>query len=121
MENNKIAKTLYTIGVITIFLGVIGSLVLGAVSPAITYDYSYSGGYDIEETYNWSLALIGALASFISGSCFIGFSEIISLLQKNISKQDEIIKLLKKYNSDTVVKEAPKTTLQDIESNLPRI
>ena len=121
MENNKTGKTLYTIGVITIIAGVIGSLIMGAVSPAITYDYSYSSGYDIEETYNWSLVIIGAVASFISGICFIGFSEIISLLQKNINKQDEIIKSLKKYSCDTVVNNYPKTALQDIESNLPRI
>ena len=65
--------------------------------------------------------IIGAVASFISGICFIGFSEIISLLQKNINKQEEIIKSLKTNDIKTVVKDSPKTTLQDIESNLPRI
>ena len=88
---NKTSKKLKVIGVLTIIFGIIGSLICGAAFPSITYEYSYYRGYDIQETYNWGLVLICAISSFISGLCFIGFSEIIALLQKNVNHQQMMI------------------------------
>jgi len=48
---------------------------------------------------------------------FVGFGEIISLLQKNVDKQDAILSYIKSKGTDEKV--APKTVLQDIEDNLP--
>ena len=122
MKDNQTGKTLYYIGVITIIVGIIGSFICGAVFKSITYDYSSFSGYSVDETYNWSLAIIGAVASFISGMCFIGFSEIISLLQRTVNKQDEIIKKIEEQpKTNAEIKPAPKTVLQDIESNLPEM
>ena len=63
--------------------------------------------------------LVGGIASFISGMVFVGFGEIISLLQKNVDKQDAILSYIKSKNTDEKV--APKTVLQDIEDNLPNM
>lgn len=119
MNENSVAKTLHVIGILTIIFGIIGSLICGDIFPAITYDYSYYSGYDIETSYNAELAIIGSVASFISGMCFIGFSEIIFLLQQSINKQEAILKLMK--DKSTKEKNAAKTILQDIEENLPKI
>ena len=102
MQENNIGKTLNIIGILTIAIGILGSLILSinldADSPII-----FIGG---------------SVASFISGMSFIGFGEIISLLQKNVDKQDKIIDLLEQKTNDS---SAPKSVLQDIESNLPEM
>jgi len=48
---------------------------------------------------------------------FVGFGEIISLLQKTVDKQDAILNYMKNKSNDE--KTPPKTVLQDIEDNLP--
>lgn len=122
MKENRTGKTIYYIGVITIIAGIIGSFVAGAVFKSITYDYSSFSGYSVEETYNWNLAIIGSFASFIFGMSFIGFSEIITLLQHSLNKQDEIIKKIEDQSKANLEKKStPKTVLQDIESNLPEM
>ena len=78
VENNT-GKTLHGIGIATIIVGSISSLIL---SINIDIDFPV-------------ILIVGGLASFITGMCFIGFAEIISLLQANINKQDEIIKHIK--------------------------
>ena len=102
MQENNIGKTLNIIGILTIAIGILGSLILSvnldADSPIIF--------------------IAGSVASFISGMSFIGFGEIISLLQKNVDKQDKIIDLLEQKTNDS---SAPKSVLQDIESNLPEM
>ena len=100
---NKIGKTLHVIGVATIIVGIIGSLILSI---------------NLDSDFPITL-LVGGIASFISGMVFVGFGEIISLLQKNIDKQDAILSYIKSKNTDEKV--APKTVLQDIEDNLPNM
>ena len=104
MKENKIGKTLLGIGIATIIIGGIASLII-------------SINVDTDFPITW---IVGGLASFISGMCFVGFSEIISLLQINVNKQDEIIKAInnKALNSKD---NSTKTVLQDIESNLPKL
>ena len=128
MNTNKKADTINTIGIAIIILGMIGSFILGGVIPAITYDYSYFSGYDIEEMYNWGLAVGGAMGSFILGWCLIGLSEIIELLQQNQNIQVQILNAVQNQKiiieqKGTGTQEQPKTqtVLQDIESNLPKL
>ena len=100
LENN-IGKTLHVIGIATIIVGIIGSLIL---SINLDTDFPIT-------------LIVGGIASFISGMVFVGFGEIISLLQKNVDKQDAILNYIKNKSIDEKV--APKTVLQDIEDNLP--
>ena len=71
---NKYAHTLHIIGIIIIILGVIGSLIAG----------SATGYY----SFNWTVALVGILSSVVSGIIFLGFSEIIELLDSINRKLD---------------------------------
>ena len=98
---NKIGKTLHVIGIATIIVGIIGSLILSI---------------NLDSDFPITL-LVGGIASFISGMVFVGFGEIISLLQKNADKQDSILNYI--INRSTDEKVASKTLLQDIEDNLP--
>jgi hypothetical protein len=75
MRENRIAKALRIIGILITFINLITSFFLLAYGPLF-----------------WVLGLIGG---FVFGMCFIGFSEIIYLLQKNVNKQVEIAELLK--------------------------
>lgn len=60
---NKTANALQTIGILTIILGGLGSMALGSF-----------------------LAFLGGLlVSVVSGLLFIGFAEIINLLQENLN------------------------------------
>lgn len=102
MSENSIGKILNVIGKATIIIGIIGSLILSAVL----------------NTETPIIIIVGSVTCFISGMSFIGFGEIISLLQKNIDKQDKIIDLFEKKTNDS---SAPKSVLQDIESNLPEM
>ena len=81
---NKIGKTLHVIGVATIIVGIIGSLILSI---------------NLDSDFPITL-LVGGIASFISGMVFVGFGEIISLLQKNVDKQDAILSYIKSKNTD---------------------
>lgn len=101
---NKIGKTLHVIGITTIIVGIIGSLIL---STNLDSDFPL-------------ILIIGSIVSFISGMVFIGFGEIIALLQKNIDKQELIVKALKNQSTSDS-KNSHKTVLQDIESNLPQL
>lgn len=100
MRENATAKELNIIGIIEIICGVI--LFLISIGKSVT------------------IGAIWLVTGLIFGIMFIGFGEIINLLQQNIDKQNEI---LSKMNSKPVVtkeatKEATKAVLQDIESNL---
>ena len=106
MSENKTGKTLRIIGIVIIVLGIIGSFILSV---------------NIDDDFPITL-LVGALVSFMSGMCFIGFSEIIMLLQKSVDQQQMIIKKMQISSYEgTTPKATPKTMIQDIESNLPQI
>ena len=102
MKENGIAKTLQIIGwaemvaalIITIFV-------------------------DTEDIFGVDLGFAIWISAFITCMVFQGFAEIIDLLYKNGKKQDAIIYLLK--DRTTKDNNAPKTVLQDIESNLPNL
>ena len=100
MNENGVAKTLRIIGIIEAICGVI----LGFIVLANGDDFAWVG-----------IAI--AITSFITCMLFVGFAEVISLLQKNVNKQDEVLDYLKNKPNDK--KSAPKTMLQDIEDNLP--
>ena len=100
MKENGVAKTLHSIGIVEVVCGVI----LGLIVLATGEDFAWAG-----------VAI--AITSFITCMVFVGFAEIISLLQKNVDKQEEILDCLKNNLKDE--KPAAKTMLQDIEDNLP--
>lgn len=84
MEENKVAKYIKIIGILIIVLGVIGSFVLGDIYAVVeTYGTTFTF---TEETYNWPVTLIGIFSSMVSGILFIGFSEVINLLQKTVTQ-----------------------------------
>lgn len=66
--NNGIGYTLLIIGVLVMIAGLTVGLLLA--KPEYRYD-----------DFNWTLALTYWVSSFISGMMFIGFSEVIKLLQ----------------------------------------
>lgn len=100
MNENGVAKTLRVIGIVEVVCGVI----LGLVVLATGDDFAWAG-----------IAI--AITSFITCMLFVGFAEVITLLQKSVDKQNEVLNYLKDKSKD--VKATPKTMLQDIEDNLP--
>lgn len=105
MEHNTISKVLKGIGIGTIIIGVLASLITGS------------------NTDNIAIIIGGIIGSVISGVVFIGFSEIIMLLQESVDNQDKIIRLLNEKSKEVneIAKKEPVTPLQDIENNLPQI
>lgn len=69
---NQIGKVLNIIGKIVIGLGVIGSVILWA----ILID---------EDIIGFTISLAVFISTFVSGMMFIGFSEVIFLLQENLN------------------------------------
>ena len=102
MKENGIAKTLQIIGIIEVVCGIIAGFVILA-----------DGG-----DFGW-VGIAVMIISFITCMIFVGFAEIINLLQKNVNKQDDLLSLLK--DRSTKENSAPKSVLQDIESNLPKM
>lgn len=102
MKENGIAKTLQIIGWVEIVAAFILNLFV-----------------DTEEMFGVDLGIAITVSAFITCMIFQGFAEIIDLLYKNGKKQDAIIELLKDRSS--AENNAPKTVLQDIESNLPKM
>lgn len=86
-EENMIAKYLHYIGVAIIFLGILGSIILGNIFPTVETNLSTYSIYKTvtEESFNWMLFLVGSLSSAISGLLMIGFGELISLNQKIVN------------------------------------
>lgn len=99
MTDNIYAKSIRIVGFIIIIGGILGSFVLGGIfETEITYPTSmYS--YDSYTKYNWNLAIIGAVSSFIVGLLFVGLGELIDLLQLNYDKQYDILKEIKKISN----------------------
>lgn len=105
MTENSVAKTIRTIGIIEGICGVIAGVIVLTAG-----DYFVAIGIGV------------AVTSFITCMLLVGFAEVITLLQKNVDKQEEIIKNLStKPEIVSEQKTTHKTILQDIESNLPRI
>ncbi len=78
---NVVSKVFYGTAIVIWILGTILSLVL-AEQTVPSIDYLESG----ETTFSWGIFLFGVFATFISGMIFLGFSEIIKLLQKIVNK-----------------------------------
>lgn len=102
MTENGVAKALRVIGIVEVICGII----LGIIIASVDEDFIFVG-------------VIIMIVSFITCMMFVGFAEIIKLLQKNADKQDAILSFLR----EKPVKEssAPKSVIQDIESNLPEM
>ena len=78
MTQNKIGNALKTIAILIFIFGIIAAFICGAVFPAYEY-HSYFDYYSDE--YNWTLVIEIIIASIVTGIVFLGFSEIINLLQ----------------------------------------
>lgn len=111
MEENKIAKIIRIIGLVSIIGGIISSLILGGIFKMQV------GTYYTHEEYNWYIAIIGSIISLVDGIIFMGFSEIINLLQLNYNRQFEIINTLnnlkKKDNEKPSKIDNEKTSITD--------
>ena len=105
MSENIVAKVLKGIGICTIAIGALTFLIIGSEAESVV------------------LVIGGIVGSVISGMTFIGFSEIIDLLQQNVDNQNKMIEKIdeKPKVVKEIIKEETKTVLQDIESNLPNI
>jgi len=101
MKENIVAKLLKGIGIVEMIIGFIGALIIGG------------------ETITGIASITTIVTGIISGAMFIGFGEIINLLQQNANKQEDILQYLKDRSAEE--KNAPKTVLQDIEDNLPNM
>lgn len=102
MKKNGIAKTLQIIG----WAEIVAAFIITIAA-------------DVDEILGMDFGLVIWVSAFITCMIFQGFAEIIDLLQQNSNKQSEILDYLK----DQAAKEpsAPKTVIEDIESNLPQI
>lgn len=81
MSKNGIASALRSIALIIYVVGFIAGFALGNVtSPLNSYFKEFSS----------TLALFYWISAFISGTVFLGFSEIIDLLQKLVDKDTGI-------------------------------
>jgi hypothetical protein len=67
-KQNSVAKVLRVIGFVIMIGGIFIALSLGSRAP--------------EVGQNWGIALPALFSSFVTGMLFIGFSEVIALLQK---------------------------------------
>ncbi len=101
MRKNTTATVIKGIGIAVMVICFIAALIVGG------------------ETSNEMIPTLFIVSGFISGVTFIGFGEIISLLQKNVNKQEEILNYLKNRSQNS--RRSSKTYLQDIEENLPEI
>jgi uncharacterized integral membrane protein len=93
IKNNK-AYIINAIGWIDIIVGIIGSFILGKVFPLITVDTFLSD----DKKYNWPLVITGIVISILSGVVFIGFAEIINLLQARVDQSEKLEELFIEYN-----------------------
>lgn len=82
MTENKYATIIKTIAFVSMFCGIIGSIILSF------------------QLNNWYILIIGSVVSIIEGVFCLGFSEIIILLQSNYDKQSQI------YNKQSEILES---------------
>ena len=107
MEENSVAKVLSTLAGIVLVVGIIGSLILGKLMPAVDYSSRH-----LETHYNWALAIGGSAASIITCVLFTGFAEVINLLQRILSNR-QITDLLQRIEKN----EATVALLEKIAEN----
>lgn len=99
-KENTMARALRVVAILELTGGIIGWL---------SFINSYVG---------WIILSAGIITSVV----FYGFAEVITLLQRNADTQDEILRRIKKVSADAILTSEPKkSTLQDIESNLPKM
>lgn len=80
-ETNKIAKIFKIMGIVIFGIGIIFSTILGNMS-------------------NFIVTIIAAIYSFIACMGFVGFGEVVSLLQANLDGQLAIYQLIEENNTD---------------------
>ncbi|QHS23769.1 hypothetical protein GWK91_12780 [Virgibacillus sp. MSP4-1] len=71
--NNIIAKALYVIGILEIVAGIILGIAFGNVEVD-----EYFSSYN---EFSWSIFFMWSIAGTVSGVLFIGFSEVIKILE----------------------------------------
>ena len=82
MTENSVAKWLKGIGIVIIIAGVFTfAVIAGEIESAAVF-------------------FGGLVGFFIIGMLFVGFSEVINLLQENVDKQDIIIETLKNHSKE---------------------
>lgn len=79
MTDNKISKALKILGSIMIAIGIISFIILVVVDVKLM-----------------TAGIAGMISGVISGIVFLGFSEVISLLQQNVDTQKKILSEIKK-------------------------
>ncbi|PQD97156.1 hypothetical protein CYL18_04595 [Pradoshia eiseniae] len=99
MGKNIISKILFSVGIIEFVCGIFIFLVLS--------------------DDNFLIGLPFLIMGIIFGIIFVGFSEIINLLQDNVDNQNEMLRMMK--DKKTTVNDKTKSMIQDIESNLPEM
>lgn len=99
--NNKVASTLKTLGIIE-----------AACGGLLCMFFMASG----EVSFFITLAV--AIIAFVNCVMFMGFAEIINLLQENNDTQAKMLKLLATGEKKP---SQPVDVLTDIESNLPKL
>lgn len=83
-KNNVIANFLFIIGIIEIVAGIVLGIIFGTIEV--------EGYYSSYTSFSWSIFLLWSVGGIISGIIFIGFSEIINLLNRiyyQINKSNE--------------------------------
>lgn len=101
MKENTAAKVIKVIGIIIMVLCILAGIIVSG------------------ETTNEIIPTVFIVSGILSGTSFIGFGEIITLLQQSVNKQDDILRFLKDKSCNEV--KSSKTVLQDIEDNLPNM
>ena len=99
MGKNIISKILCSVGIIECVCGIFVFLVLS--------------------DDNFLIGLPFLVMGIVFGIIFVGFSEIINLLQNNVDNQNEMLRMMKDKNP--TVNDKTKSMIQDIESNLPEL
>lgn len=108
MDKNPVAKILYYIGIVGIVIGIIAGFIWIIAAEG--------------EPEGWAIGVAIILGCFLEGMVFIGLSEIIDLLQRNFEQQKELAnQLLSQGSSNTGNRATPKSVIEDIEANLPRL
>ena len=102
MVENKIAKVFRVLGIIEGISGLLLTFILF-----------------MEDDQYIPFAIMLFVVALVNCFIFLGFGEIIDLLQKNVDNQHEMVKIVKASLSDD--DGASKILLEDIEKNLPII
>ena len=82
-NENAVGKALKTFAWATIVIGFILGIVMAFVEVPYT---SPLGGYHTTTEFSWTIALTYWSDAFVAGLVFLGFAEIIILLQKIVDK-----------------------------------